>query len=179
MNTEYAGTGFARLSPYSKSTSIIGLYIFGKDNIDTLTLVDRFLEIEGLSKYEILYHVILPPFTYGRVTKFRIGNILLTGKSAGLVKPLFGTGSVEAIISGIMAARAIIQNKDYEKMVKPLQKHVDNIYGLRMFLDSFTNEDYDKLLTYLDKNIVKQATVNMPLDIINIAGKALKTFKIR
>jgi digeranylgeranylglycerophospholipid reductase len=178
VNTEYAGTGFARLSPYSKSMAITGMYIFGKDDINCKTLSDRFLEIEGLDKYEILYHFLIPPFSRGRVTKFRIGNILLTGRSAGLVDRLFGTGGIEAITSGIMAARAIIQNKDYDKMVKPLQKHIENVSSLRSIIKEFSNEDFDKLLSYLDNNWVKKTTVNVPVDIFNMFGKLLKTIFI-
>ena len=176
LNTEYAGTGFARLSPFSKSTAGIGLNIFGKDDIDSMTLVDRLLEIEGLNKYEILYHVVIPPFTNGRVSKFRIGNILLTGHSAGLVETLIGTGSLEAIISGIMAARAIVRNESYDKLIKPIQNHVDNVSSLRPLMDRCTNEDFDKLLSYLDIIGVKQAAVNIPIDAINMIGKVLKTF---
>jgi flavin-dependent dehydrogenase len=177
MNTEYAGTGFARLSPFSKSTAVIGLYIFGKDNFDSITLMDKMFEIEGLNKYEILYHVITPPFTNGRVIKFRIGNILLTGHSAGLVETLLGTGTVEAMVSGIMAARAIINGEDYDTLVKPIQNHVDNVSSLRPLMDKCTNDDFDKMLSYLDIMGVKQAAVNIPIDFINIVGGFFKNIQ--
>lgn len=42
-------------------------------------------------------------------------------------------------------------------------------------MNSCTNDDFDKLLSYLDKNLVKQATVNIPIDIFNMVGKVMKT----
>lgn len=175
MNTGYAGTGFARLGPLSKSTAGLGIYIIGLEQVGTMKLFDRFLETEKLNKYEVLYHTILPPFTNGRVKKFRIGNILLAGRSAGLVESFLGTGSIESIISGILAARAIMQNEDYDTLVKPLQNHIDNISSFRPLMDKCTNEDFDRMLSSLDIIGVKEAAVNIPVDFLNIIGTFLKS----
>ncbi len=174
MNTEYSGTGYGRLSPLSKSTALAALYIIGKDQTETIPLFDKFLEIEGLNKYEILYHNILPPFTTGRVKKFKTGNILLTGRSAGLVESFLGTGAITSMISGIMAARATIQNEDYDTLVKPLQDFIDNVSSFRPLMDKCKNKDFNNLLSNINIIGVKQSTVNIPIDLINIIGGILK-----
>ncbi|WP_003541793.1 NAD(P)/FAD-dependent oxidoreductase [Desulfotomaculum nigrificans] len=54
----------------------------------------------------------------GRVKKFKVGNVLLAGRAGGLTDRLMGSGSVEALISGIMAARSIINGENYNDLVK-------------------------------------------------------------
>ncbi|WP_049780037.1 hypothetical protein [Desulfotomaculum nigrificans] len=51
-----------------------------------------------------------------------------------------GSGSVEALISGIMAARSIINGENYNDLVKPLRDHIENIYAFRDVLDVLDNK---------------------------------------
>lgn len=174
LNTEYAGAGFARINPFSPTEAIVGLYDDSHGEFDTDKLFAKFLKYEKLDNLEFLYKLAPPPFTTGRVKKFRVGNILLVGRSAGLTDRLIGVGGPEAIMSGVLAARAMIRNEDYDEMVKPLQKHIENISAFRKVIEKFENKDFDKLLSILGTPGIKQAAYNVPINYADFIGSILK-----
>lgn len=174
LNTDYAGTGYARITPFSPTQAIVGLYDDSHDEFDKCKLFEKFLKYEKLDTLEFLYKFSVPPFTTGRVKKFKVGNILLVGRSAGLTDRFLGVGGPEAIVSGVLAARAMILNKDYDEMLNPLQKHVENISAFRKVIEKFDNKDFDKLLSILGTPGVKQAIYNVPLNSADFIGSILK-----
>jgi digeranylgeranylglycerophospholipid reductase len=179
FNTEYAGTGHARLTPFNSVQAILSLYVIGLNNYDTETLFKNFIQTEGLSNLELICTITLPIHYNGRVTKTKVGNILLTGKSAGLTESLIGTGGVEALISGVLAGRSIADNQDYEALVKPLQIHSDNISAFRKIVNTYNNTDFDKLLSFLDTPVIKQLMYNTKLPFTEITGELLKKFRTK
>jgi digeranylgeranylglycerophospholipid reductase len=106
-----------------------------------------------------------------------MGNILLVGRSAGLTERLLGSGAVEAIISGVLAARAMIHGEDYDKLVKPLQQHIENISAFRNHIEKFSNDDFDKIIKLLNTPGVKQLVYNTHIDFADMFGNILKHFK--
>lgn len=179
FDTEYAGSGYARVSPYSSSEAIIALYIIDKEPFNEQQLnvnkyFERLIEKEKLDKLELMYRFIKPPFSTGRVSKFKIGNVLLVGRSAGLTERLLGSGAIEAIISGVLAARAMIHEEDYDKMVKPLQDHVENISAFRNKIEKFNNDDFDKILKLLETPGIKQLIYKTGINFPDIAGRILR-----
>jgi flavin-dependent dehydrogenase len=177
MNTAYAGTGFARLTPFNSVQAILSLYAIGMDGYPIEDLFNRFLQTEGLGGLEVLYTMILPPYYSGRVNKFQIGNILLAGRSAGLAESLIGTGSVEALSSGVLAARAIADNEDYETTMKTLQEHIDNVSSFRKVINRFDNNDFDKMVSLLNTPGIKQLLYNTGMNFIDIAGNIMQHFQ--
>lgn len=177
FNTEYAGSGYGRITPFSPSQAVVGLYIIGekaKDEFNAERLFDKFLRYENLDNLEFIYKIKPPIFPVGKVKKFQVGNVLLAGRAAGLTDRLIGVGAPEAIISGILAARAVIQGKDYKKLVKPLQRHIENVSSFRKKVNGFTNDDFDRLLSSIDKPIVKKALYNSNINFIDMAGSIFK-----
>ena len=174
FNTEYAGTGYARLTPFNMNCATLELYIIGKPEMQALELFQKLIQIEKLDTLDYVYRNIPPPFTTGRVTGFQKDNVLLAGRAAGLTDRVLGVGAVEALISGTMAARAIAEKKDYSSMVKPLQTHIESISSFRKNINSFTNADFDKVVGILDTPIIKQAVYNTKIDLIGKAGSIMK-----
>ena len=72
---------------------------------------------------------------------------MLAGRAAELSDRMMGWGALEAMVSGMMAARAIIQGLDYHSLVKPLQDHIENISAIRHGLGNLDDEGYDKMLS--------------------------------
>ena len=182
FDTEYAGTGYARVSPYSDTQAVIALYVIGKGDYNTQQLdvnrgFERFLEKERLDKLELMYRFIKPPFSTGRVSGFKSANVLLTGRSAGLTDRLLGTGAIEAIISGVFAARAIINREDYDELLKPLQKHIENISALRNYVENFSNDDFDSMVSLLRTPGIKQLIYNTSLNLPDIVGGFLSKYQ--
>jgi len=177
MSTDYAGTGFGRLTPYNSVQAVVSLYIMGLEDQEPAVLFRKFIKEEHLDSLEFLYTITLPPYYNGRVNKVQIGNILLTGRSAGLIESLIGTGSVESLASGVLAARAIADNEDYTQAMKPLQKHTDNISAFRKVLNGFDNKDFDKLISIIDTPVIKQLLYSTRLNFADLVGAMMKHFQ--
>lgn len=177
LNTEYAGTGYARITPFSPTEAIVGLYVDKHGKFDVERLFEKFLKYENLENLEFLYKFTVPPFTTGRVTKYKVGNVLLTGHAAGLTERFLGVGGPEAIISGVLAARAIIRNEDYDELMKPLENHVENISAFRKAIEKFENKDFDKLLALLGIPGAKEILYNTPINFAEAFGALLKKFQ--
>jgi digeranylgeranylglycerophospholipid reductase len=181
FDTDYAGSGYARISPFSSSEAIVSLYVIGKDEFNAQQLninkyFERFLEKEKLDKLEHTYRIIKPPFSTGKVTKFKVGNILLTGRAAGLTDRFLGTGGIEAIISGILAARSIIEGGDYDSLVKPLQEHIENLSTFRNKIEHFSNDDFNRLISFLGTPGIKQMAYNTDINFGDMVGSIFKLF---
>ncbi|MDF2522463.1 MAG: Dehydrogenase (flavoprotein)-like protein [Clostridiales bacterium] len=174
LNSDYAGTGYARITPFSPTEAIVGLYDDMHDEFDTDRLFAKFLQYEKLDKLEFLYKFTVPPFSTGRIKKFIEGNFLFVGRSAGLTERFLGVGGPEALMSGVLAARAMILNQDYEKLIEPLQKHVENISAFRKVIEKFENKDFDKLLSLLGTPGVKQTVYNTPLNFGDLLGRLIQ-----
>ncbi|HYF84523.1 MAG TPA: dehydrogenase [Clostridia bacterium] len=174
LDTSYTGSGYARLTPFSSTQAIVGLYTIGCDEFDSERLYSAFLQKEGLTNLEFLYKLLPPPFSTGKVRKFQVRNILLAGRAAGLTERLLGVGAPEGIISGILAARAIINNEDYTKQVEKVRNHVENISSFRKIIEKFDNNDYDKLIAALDTPGIKQIIYNTNIDFADMAGRIIK-----
>lgn len=174
FNTDYAGQGYARLTPFNPFHAIVDLYNIGKDKFDTDQLFDKFISQEGLSHLEIKYQMSLPPFSTGMVKKFQVGNVLLAGRTAGLTERLTGTGAIAAMGSGVFAAKAIIKNKDYESLVKPLQSHIENISSFRKLFEKLDNDGLNKMVAITDTPGIKQLVYNTRLNFLDVIGAVLK-----
>lgn len=90
---------------------------------------------------------------------------------------LLGAGGIEAVISGVLAARTIIRGEDYDKLLKPLQEHIENISVFRNYIENFSNDDFDRMLSWLGTPGIKQLIYNTRLNFPDIAGKILSKIK--
>lgn len=176
FNTEYAGTGYARVAPFSRTQAVVELYSIGYGEYDIDRLFSKFLQYENLGYLEFIFRIIPPPFTTGKVKKYKVGNIILAGRSAGLTERLLGVGGVGAIISGIYAARSIVQGLDYEEHMKKLSAWVESISAYRDIVNKFDNDDFDRLLAAVGKPGIKQLIYNTHIDFVENMGKLLKAF---
>lgn len=173
FNTGYAGTGYARITPFNPSSAMVGLYAIGKDYQSLLELYNSFLKAENLHNLQFSFQLIPPVFITGRVTKFRTGNILLAGRAAGLTERVLGVGALHSLISGTIAARSIILGDDYEAGMKDLQAHIENISSFRKIIDKFDNKSFDRVISVLGTPGIKQLTYNSGIDIIGLTGSIL------
>ncbi|HUW64897.1 MAG TPA: dehydrogenase [Spirochaetia bacterium] len=173
-NTDYAGSGYARLTPINETQALVGLYCIGKKPDEADSLFGRFVEMEGLAHLEFLYKITPAAFSTGRVRKARIGNVLLAGRAAGLVERFMGTGLSYAIASGVMAARAMIRDMDYDELLRPMWDHLENLSSFRQYFETMNNDGYDKLIGTLGNPIVQGAIYHTGLNFADIIGGILK-----
>lgn len=173
FNTEYAGTGYGRVTPFSEHCATVELYIIGKPEMQAQELFQKFIQIEKLDTLDYVYKNIPPVFTTGKVTKFQKDNVLLAGRAAGLTDRVLGVGAVEALISGTMAARAIAKKEDYSSMIKPLQTHIESISAYRKNINNYTNADFNKVVAILGAPVIKQVVYKTRIDLVGRVGKIL------
>lgn len=85
------------------------------------------------------------------------------GNTGGMIDNFLGFGMIKAIDSGILAARAIVENLDYDKLVKPYVRVVKQLYEYRKMLNVLTNKDYDTDISILGLPLIKHMVYNNPL----------------
>lgn len=164
VNTEYAGHGYAYLTPFdNKSASLILV----ADNANRDNIGDywrKFWQTENL-RYEIsslwdLEHVA------GFVYPHQAENILFVGNAGGFMEPLLGFALFDTVKSGVFAARSIVEGKQYEDYLARLVENIRISVNLRRVLNRFTNRDYDRLISCLTTPGVRQFIYNTNLDIL-------------
>lgn len=96
------------------------------------------------------------------------------GRFAGFTERVTGVGCIDAIMSGVLAARAMIKGGNYAKMVKPMQRHIESTSSFRKQLRQMNNEDFDKLVAALATPLLKNILYNSTLDFAAVLGKVLK-----
>lgn len=170
FNTRYAGRGFARLGPINETQAIVGMCQIGDSEFEIDTLYKNFMESEGLEDLEFGYKFSIPMWSTGKVDKFQVDNILLVGRSAGLTERLLGTGAVEALVSGVLAARAMIKGREYGALVKPLQDHVENLSAFRKPFESLGNDGLDRMISAINTPGIKQLLYNTGINFADLIG---------
>jgi flavin-dependent dehydrogenase len=100
-------------------------------------------------------------------------NMVLIGEAGGLLDPVFGYGVRNAIISGYKASESIYEAlkednmellNEYEKYSSNLSDVIKKNAPIRAVLNSFTNEDWDKLFQTLIKYKKSGGNINDVLD---------------
>lgn len=176
FNTDYAGQGYARAVPIDAMRGVLELYNIGNPYKETDKLYVKFLEQEGLEHMEFIIQVAPPIFSTGRVRQFQVGNVLLAGHAAGLTDRLTLGGCLAAMGSGVLAARAIIKEKDYNTLVKPIQDHIERISALRQVFEKIDNVGLDKMLAALNTPGIKQTMFNTGINMVGLTGTILRQF---
>lgn len=154
LDTTYAGHGFALLIPYSARHALVVLYLVAGpgDRIERkwrLFLTRERLVFDVLSRFDLTYEA-------GTVDRPRIGNVLLTGKAAGLTEPLLGLGLLSALASGVLAARAVAGLGDYEEMLRPWVRRQQQFVRARAFFDTLDQGTISLLVRTMGLPLVRR-----------------------
>ena len=76
-------------------------------------------------------------------------NVFLVGDAAGLVKATTGGGIITGMISSKLLVEALTTKKDYSKLLKSLRKDLHLHWLLRRMLNTFSDKDYDRLISWM------------------------------
>ena len=88
--------------------------------------------------------------------------VYLVGDAGGLVKGTTGGGIITGMMSGKLCSQAILEEKNYETMLRPLKKELWIHERLRKLLNNFTDAEYDKLVQLLSKEKIQQILSEHP-----------------
>lgn len=86
----------------------------------------------------------------------------LVGDAAGLVKATTGGGIITGMLSSKILADCIEKEKDYSRALWPLKKELYIHKFIRRTLDNFSEQDYNKLVKYMNAPRVKDVLQKYP-----------------
>ncbi len=161
MNTEYCKHCYVYLLPYSKERATLVLSIDNVSHRDLDYYWNKFIKMESI-QYEMTETRDLE-HNLGLVRPTRFENIYMIGNAGGCMDSFMGFGFVNAIDSGVMAAQSIIKNQDYNNMMCPITKDNRLKHEYRIMINSMKNNDFDRLLTFLNLPGIKPMIYRNPL----------------
>ncbi|MEI7961777.1 MAG: NAD(P)/FAD-dependent oxidoreductase [archaeon] len=145
--------GYAYLTPYGNDQLSIAITSFTKSDFNTISeRFEKFIKADKIIQETINGAKRLNTFAgYGH---FNIPNSAVhkykyfTGGAAGFVDPARGFGVKYAILSGAMAAKALIdRNTDYDELwKKEFAQELTDGFNRHLLLNKFTNKDYEKFV---------------------------------
>ncbi|OAT82228.1 NAD(P)/FAD-dependent oxidoreductase [Desulfotomaculum copahuensis] len=167
-NRSYCRDGFAYLAPFNGRRATLGLNVTGISQKELSAYWQAFIRSERLD-YDII-DIMERDHVAGRLSRHQAGNLLFTGDAGGFKEPLLGMGTMAAIASGVLAARAIINGSDYEELVKPLLDWREKFIRLRRLLDHLDDAAYDRWLAVEGLWPVRKLMFESGLPWMDLAG---------
>jgi len=174
VNTEYCRNAFAFQIAHSSEKACLVLTVNDITHSELDYYWEKFLIDENI-RYTIIKTSDVEN-NLGFAQPARVDNVFIIGRAGGFIDSVLGFGMINCIESGIYAARAIAKGFDYNKLIIPIMNNLKNKHEFRKILNTFGNQDYDKLVTLLGLPGVKHAIYNNPLAKITHATFLAKAY---
>ncbi len=171
INKKYCKNGYAYLTPYNSQKASLALFVPDIEPQELNQFWELFLSTENI-KYKTVEEAVIMHES-GFVYPHKVGNILFAGNSGGMLDPFLGFGQTKSIFSGIYAAQAIAEKKNYDELLIPFQKDLAAMYEFRKAINNSTDRAYDYLLTSLGLPGVKNVLYNLPVNFVKYGGYIL------
>lgn len=161
LDTEYTKNGFSYLIPKSAKEASMVQIVNGITGYELDYYWKEFLFSENIDYY--ISGTTDAEHDCGFVQPMQVGNLLFVGNAAGLTDDLIGCGGLNAIESGVLAARAMVYGKDYNTLAEPIFSDIVKIHEFRKAFNSLDNNNLDSLIKVLGLPLFKNAIYNNPL----------------
>lgn len=148
------------LVPQSDKVASLVLIVNGITGYELDYYWKEFLFNEDISYY--ISGTIDAEHDCGFVEPRQVENMFFVGNSGGFTDDLIGCGGINAIESGMLAARAIIYGKDYNTLSKPIFEDIAKLHEIRKTMNTFDNSQLDLSTKALGLPILKNALYNNP-----------------
>jgi hypothetical protein len=159
-NEKYAKDAFCYLVPNGPKDASLVQIVNGITSNELDYYWKEFIFTENLD-YSISSHIDTE-HDCGFVEPVQYKNILFTGDAAGFTDDLIGCGGLNAIESGILAARAIALGQDYSTLVEPIYRDIRKLHELRKAINTFDNANIDRFIAFLGLPIIKNFLYSNP-----------------
>lgn len=157
---------FAWVVPESATTARVGLGM----RKNSRAYFDKFMKDHNFTVKEMQAGTIP---VYHPAQKLHQDNCYLLGDAAGFVKATTLGGLVPGLKQAEILADCIHNNKDYEKAVKPVAKRLKLHLMVRRILDKFSDNDWDKLVSYINQpkvqKVFEKYTRDNPVPLVSMA----------
>lgn len=172
INKNYCKRGYAYLTPFNDKKASIILIVSDVNEKEIDHYWELFLTTENI-KYTITEEF-KQEHRSGFVYPLTVGNIIFAGNSGGAIDPFLGFGQYNSIAMGVMAARAIIFQKDYEKLVCKIREKTLQMLQFRKIFDMLGNTGYDMLISSIGMPGIKHIAYYTPLNVIKYGAALFK-----
>lgn len=159
-NTKYSKNLFVSLIPKSRHEATIMLLINQIPPSELDFYWKEYLSIENIN-YPVT-DIRDAEHSCGFVQPLKKGNVYFVGNAGGLTDSVFGIGAFNAIESGITAARCIVNNWDYNKLMAPFYRDIAALHEFRKAINNFNNESFDRVLSVIGLPVIRQMIFNNP-----------------
>ena len=176
-NKEVLKKGYAFLAPFNSRTASLYVtipYLKGWEELNTCWK-DFLQQTRILDKATLLG-------TYDRThvsansMSVRWENCFFVGDQGGFLEPFIGLGAATAIASGVLAAKAIIGNEDYDQLTQQYKKVILTMSEVRNFYDSIDDEMFDTIVAAEDNPLLKKLIYGTDIDWLKYGAIAVSPF---
>lgn len=174
LNTEYAKNGFCYIVPKSYTEACMVQIVNGITSYELDYYWKEFLFTENIQYY--ISTTTDTEHDCGFCRPRQKDNVLFTGNSAGLTDDLIGCGGLNAIESGVLAARAIAHGEDYNTLTQPIFEDIEKIHENRKALNTLDNSKLDSLVGALSLPVIKNIMYNNPFFRLSHASKSIRLY---
>lgn len=174
LNKEYAKNGFCYIVPKSETEACMVQIVNGITGYELDYYWKEFLFTEDIQYY--ISGTTDTEHDCGFCQPRQKDNVLFTGNSAGFTDDLIGCGSLNAIESGVLAARAIALGDDYNALSQPIFEDIQKLHEHRKALNTLDNSNLDFLISALNLPIIKNAMYNNPFFRMSDISKGMKLY---
>ncbi len=147
----YLGEGyFGWVVPEDENIARIGTASYTNSNVFFKSLLKKRAPNSKIREYQ---SGVIPMFDPKQ--KLQNERVFLIGDAACQTKNPSHGGIIQGMIAAEFLSKAITENKNYEKLLKPLNRDLKYNLLIRKVLDKFTEYDLDKLIGLVKKAKVK------------------------
>lgn len=168
LNNNFAPQGYGYFLPIGNKLASIAIAT-PHDIVDWETLWDKFLAQLNFD-FRIKDTFQIDHYEIGRAKTQQFDNTYIIGHAGGFIMPFLGFGQFTSIESGILVAKALVKNKNYNKLTKNLRKDYKTSYKLRKIMAKMNNSQLDKLVKTLNNNTVKRMFLQRKINVAKILG---------
>lgn len=170
-DTRYAKNGFCYLIPSSDKEASLVQIVNGITSYELDYYWKEFLFIENMQYY--ISAAADTEHDGGLVEPRQVDNMIFVGNCAGFTDDLIGCGGLNAIESGMLAARAIALGKNYNILSAPIYEDIERLHEFRKAVNTLDNKKIDHLIKFLGFPLIKNAIYNNPFFRVSHASKSI------
>ncbi|GAB6178750.1 NAD(P)/FAD-dependent oxidoreductase [Desulfotomaculum defluvii] len=176
-NKEILKDGYAFLAPFSRN--IASLYVT-VPHVDGWGELDQcwkaFFKQEGILEKATLLGTFERTHVSAYSNSVTWKNCLFIGDQGCFLDPFLGLGAATAIVSGVMAARAIIENTSYDELVQEHKKIISVMSKVRNLYDNIDDKTFDSIVSYEENAIIKKLIYGTTIDWLKYSSLTLGPF---
>lgn len=156
-NKEILRNGYAFIAPFSPKIASLYVTIPHLKNWDEFDYCwKEFFKQERILEKTTLLGTYQRTHVAASSSSKRWKNCLFAGDQGGFLDPFLGLGAATAITTGVMAAKAIVKNRNYDELVQKYKKVIDVMSDLRNFYDNIDDDTFDTIVKYEDNPFLKK-----------------------